>query len=1000
MEKHLDITRARLRSFLGRGTLQALLYPERIPLQLEAVSSLRRLPYREAVKGPWHPVEVGQQLGPLWSTHWFRLRIKIPAAWRGAAVHLRWDSSSEACVWSKGIPLQGLTGSGVVGGTGNSIRTDFEIIDTAKGGDSRVLYVEVACNQMVLTDASSETIGKIRLAEIARFDRRVWDLLWDLMVITEMALDLPQGQPRAAQALYTANAMLNVIDPDQPQSWDEARKIAAPFLAARNGDGQHRIHAIGHAHLDTAWRWPLAETKRKCYRTFSNALRNMERYPEFCFTSSSAQHYEWLRVEQPALYREVLQRIKEQRFFPTGGTWIEPDCNLPSGESLVRQFLLGQRFFRAQFGRYCTEFWNPDVFGYCGQLPQIMRGAGIRHFFTQKLNFNQFNKPQRHTFWWQGIDGSRVMTHFPPADSYGGVCTVAQLDYSVRNYKDLERSNHSLYPFGFGDGGGGPTAGMIERLRRAVDTDGLPKVQYSSPATALAAIEDDARDLTTHVGEMYFEEHRGTYTTQAENKRLNRLMEVLLHDVELLQAVGTGKVNAARMESLWRTVLLNQFHDIITGCSLREVHEQSWQQYADCIEVGGGMLDGLLGALAPRQGKNLLTVNTLDRPRREVVDPPPGFDGPVVVTAPAMGYSVAPPQAQVDDEAVVTAKGKRIVIENGYLQAIFKQDGSLISLTDKAVGRQLMAEPGNRFVIFDDRPFCYLAWNVDVYHRETRRECPGATSWQVVEAGPLRATVEFEYQITPTSTLRQQVILTATAPYLEFSCEVDWHECEKFLKVEFPTNLNADYATYEVQFGQVRRPTHFNTPYDLAQFEVCAHRWADLSETNHGVALLNDCKYGHSIHGGTLSLSLLRAPLDPDPMADCGHHRFRYALLPHPGTPGQAGVTHFARCFNSPLHLRSSSAAAGELSWFKVDGDEIIIDTVKRAEDSDAIIVRLYESSGCRCSTTLHAAATISSAARCNLLEEDDQPIRHSKHTVQLELKAFEIVTLKLRLGD
>ena len=366
----------------------------------------------------------------------------------------------------------------------------------------------------------------------------------------------------------------------------------------------------------------------------------MDSYPEYKFACSQAQQYEWMKQEQPALYAKILQRVKDGRFIPVGGTWVEPDCNIPNGESLVRQFLLGQKFFQQEFGVTCHEFWNPDVFGYNGQLPQLMRGAEMRYFLTQKLNFNQFNKPQNQTFWWEGIDGSRVLTHFPPADTYGGTCSVEQLAFSVENYKELDRSNESLYLFGYGDGGGGPTMEMLERLRRAGDVDGLPRVQISSPWESLPRIEAEGKDFVTQVGELYFEDHRGTYTTQAKNKLYNRRCEELLHDVELLAAMAPAPYPRAELESLWKLLLLNQFHDIIPGSSLAEVYRDSTKDYEEILSIGAKLRDGAITSLGLNTGKHLVAINTLGASRTEVVELPGAGKRLGIVTAPSMGYAV------------------------------------------------------------------------------------------------------------------------------------------------------------------------------------------------------------------------------------------------------------------------------------------------------------------------------------------------------------------------
>ncbi|MCS7062154.1 MAG: glycoside hydrolase family 38 C-terminal domain-containing protein, partial [Anaerolineae bacterium] len=925
MLKHVEITRRRVQAFIA--ALKGLVYSHRAPVALSVYSAPGRISYEEALSGSYRPAQIGETFGPLWSTHWFRVDVTIPAAWKGQEVHLLWDSTSEACVWQDGQPMQGLTGTA---GEGGPIRSEYRLTSAAHGGESMTVYIEMACNGLFGVplnegDLRSRLLGLLQQAEIAVFDREAWDLLSDYVIIADMAVHLPANTPRAGQALWTANAMANTIHLHDRSTWPRARQIATEFFKARNGDGQHNLSAIGHAHIDTAWLWPLAETKRKCYRTFSTALRYMEDYPFYIFGCSQAQQWEWMKEHHPALYEKMKAKAKAGQFVPVGGTWVEPDCNLPNGESLVRQFLFGQRFFMHELGIRCIEFWNPDVFGYSGALPQIIRGAGMKYFLTQKLSWNQFNKPISSTFIWEGIDGSRVLTHFPPADTYNAMMNVEEVVRNVREFKDHERANESYMLYGFGDGGGGPTLAMLEQLKRMTDVDGLPRVQSRAPADFFLRCEQDIKEPLVWSGELYFELHRGTYTTQARNKLANRRSEFLLHDIEFLFSVvhalsfkstpsDSTKVRypADEINRLWKLVLLNQFHDIIPGSSINQVYVDSAAHYAEILSKGATLRDQAVQALtvsgspgaspSTEAGHSVLVVNTLSAPRSEVVELPDGFIGAQraangrwlgVVSAPAMGYSIGAPSGAVDAPVTVGESKDTIVLENGLVRATFDRAGHLLSLFDKRAQRESIeaGRPGNHFVLFDDKPLNWDAWDVDVFHLEKRYEDSiTCTSVNVIEHGPLRGAVTFEFALSDKSTLKQTVFLSATSGRLDFHTQIDWHEREVFLKVEFPLAVRAPNATYEIQFGHLQRPTHFNTSWDMARFEVCAHRWADLSEPDFGVALLNDCKYGYATHGNVMRLSLLRAPTSPDPLADIGQHSLTYALLPHAGPPQEAGV--------------------------------------------------------------------------------------------------------------
>jgi alpha-mannosidase len=1020
MQKHRDLTLRRLAKFGSDAGLRGMLYPMQAPVQLSVYHAPGRITYTEAMQGEYVPLQVGERFGPNWSTHWVRAEFSIPSGWAGREVHFLWDANCEGCIWQDGKPLQGLTGSGN-GWDARSVRKELILTRAAKGGEACVLYVEVAVNCLFgMPDPPWPNLGLLELAAIGVFDRDAWDLLWDFTVVANMAEYLPANTPRGAQALFAANQMVNLFRAEDRSTWAEARSVAARYFSAHNGGGQFNLAAIGHAHIDTAWLWPLAETRRKCVRTFSSAVRYMDDYPDYKFACSQAQQYEWIKNDYPDLYERIRQKVKEGRFIPAGGSWVEPDANMPSGEALVRQFVFGQRFFQKEFGITCTEFWEPDVFGYSAALPQILRGVGMDHFLTIKLSWSQFNKIQSHTFWWEGLDGSRVLTHFPPADTYNSEANVKEVLFSMSNYKDLERSNEAYLLFGYGDGGGGPTVAMLEQLQRMRDVDGLPRVEMLTPTEFFQRLETDSQDLTTWVGELYLELHRGTYTTQARNKRYNRQSELLLRDVEFLSAVTHDRHGAAYpaevINELWKRVLTNQFHDIIPGSSIAEVYQDSTPDYEDLIscakELRAQAVDALAGGQQASADRCVLAVNTLDHPRTEVVELPDGVQGGQtvangkalgIISAPSMGYAVAGPRP-ASGQASVSHTDGRFVFENPALRAVFLEDGSLVSLVEKASGRESVAAgtAANHFVLFDDTPANWDAWDVDVFHLEKRDEVGAALSVRVIEAGPLRAAVEFTYVLSPLSSLRQVVTLTAVSRRLEFATEVDWHEAHRFLKVEFPLNLRAQNATYEIQFGHVERPTHMNTSWDMARFEVCAHKWADLSEPDFGVTLFNDCKYGHGAQDNVLRLSLLRSPKSPDPTADMGQHTFRYGLMPHTGSFQASGVVHEGYDFNVPLLVNATNVAPAEVSFFQIDNPAVIIDTVKKAEDSDEIVVRLYEAHGSRGAVRLSSCLPVISAVRCNLLEEplpegQEVPVAWEHGELRFHVRPFQIVTLKLK---
>jgi alpha-mannosidase len=946
MAAHPDYTRERVRQ--AARLAATLVYPE-----TRACSRLR-------ITGPdgaERDAELGMELGPLWATWWLDVEADVPEAWAGAQVDLLLVTNSEATLWRDGEPVQGL-----VSGAGRD-RVAATLAASAAGGEALQAQVEIACNGLFgwaeLNPPSQrpEPIPpafRLERCELARFDPEAWALAGDLRVLADL-MDEEEGA-WGGELLSELNRFCNTGD----------RTILSGLLDRRNGTRTHEITAIGHAHIDTAWLWPLEETYRKCVRTFATQLRLMETYPDYRFACSQAQQYAWIRDRQPAIYARIKDAVARGQWLPVGGTWIEPDCNLPAGESLVRQFLYGQRFFERELGRRAEVFWNPDVFGYNGQLPQLMCGAGISGFLTQKLSWNRYTAPEHHTFRWVGIDGSSVIAHFPPADTYNAEATVPELRRAARDFKDHERSARSLLVFGWGDGGGGPTAEMLETLARVEDLQGVPRTTIGEPEAFFGELAES--EWPEVVGELYLEYHRGTYTTQARTKRASRRAERALHDAELLAAV-VGE--PAGLEDAWQTLLLNHFHDILPGSSIGEVHARAERDLAQVEAAAEAVRDRhLRGAI----------VNTVGVARREVVD------GPAFAEAPPCGIGrFTEPRGEVTVDA-----GEAFTLDNGILRAVLGRDGTLRSLV--LGGREAMAAPGNVLELYDDRPTDFEAWDLDPFHLETRADCPPAVSAEAVLADPLRAEVAFERPFGERSRMRQTVRLDAEAQRLEFHCAIDWQEDRRALKVRFPVAVLAPRATYEMQFGVVERPTHFSTRRDAAQYEVPGHRFADLSEHGFGVALLSAATYGWSTLGGEMRMTLLRSPRWPDPDADRGSHELAFAVLPHADGWQEAGVTAEALRFNAPLLLGEGDA--DPRSWFSCA--ELMVDTVKPAEDGDGVIVRLYEAHGARGTARLHVGLPFGEAWLTNLLEDRLGPAEVHGDAVVIPFRPFEIVTVAL----
>ncbi|KAJ2431132.1 Glycoside hydrolase, 38 vacuolar alpha mannosidase [Coemansia sp. RSA 2522] len=879
---------------------------------------------------------------------------------------------------------------------------------------------------------------RLSTADLVVYNDNAWALYYDMEILAAMAKNL-QDSPRGWQALVAANDIINEFSVGDQKSIKSALNISAKFFAAQGGQGNHQVYAIGNCHIDTAWLWPYDETKRKIARSWSTQLDYMERYPEYRFAASQAQQFEWLRTLYPSLFKRIQEKAKTGQFIPIGGTWIEMDCNIPSGESLARQFLLGQRFYKQHFGQTCDVFWLPDTFGYSSQLPQIVRLAGAKYFFTQKLSWNNINKFPHTTFQWAGLDGSSVLTHMAPANTYTAQVTVSDLINSVKQHKDVAYSNESLYLYGNGDGGGGPLEAMIERLDRIKDVDGLPRIKHAHPNEFYEHVEKTARDLVTWKGELYFELHRGTYTSQARTKQYNRQAELLLRDVEMLSVVAQSVAHgfaypAAELDRVWKLVCLNQFHDVIPGSSIEMVYRDSDKIYEDVVNSGKALMESAMTSLfshvaaeSVSKATGVLFVNTTAWPRSDVVAVP-GLQGPgvqqirerdnaalvVAATVPGCGMSVADvTNGSADIEAVpVTAfkdsKGN-VVLENIFVTAKISPRGHLVSLWDRREERELVPKgcAANVFRLHDDVPLFWDAWDIEIYNQEKYTELEG-TNVRIVDEGPLLASVFVEVAISENSVLRQWISLGATTPRLDFDCSVDWHENRKCLKVAFAWDIYSDVATYETQFGIVQRPTHRNTTWDMAKFEVCGHKFADLSEHGYGVALLNDCKYGFSTLGNVMSMSLLRAPKAPDANCDMGHHSFRYAIYPHKGAFGEASVVREAYQFNVPLVQlpvdATSSADFSIMPFFTLSGDSsVVLDTVKAAEDnSSQVVVRMYEAYGGHARVKLSTKLRVTRAQLTNILEEHVEDAKlvvlGSKRSVDLAFKPFEVKTVKFQV--
>ena len=1036
MLKHTDLTKSRIQSFL-HNELKSRIYSASYPLKIE-INENPCATQLEAIGGPWKEVGKGFEYGPAYTVFWFRLTGIMPEDFAGKTVAVIAEVGGERTVWKDNSPWCGVdiehSDFGWLEGSAMTSSGPFP-----NGGEPLEFYIQCYTRNAQTTVHLREkprtaVTEKVDRAEIVVIDTDVKDLFYDVDFCFNLMQTLEPSDPTYITILRALNDVINCFSSQARETIGRCRKIVRDALGSLNGEFKHTVFPVGHAHLDTAWLWPLDITRKKMAHTTATQLGLMQRYPEYVFCHSQASQYEWLEKDYPVLFQRVQQAIHQGQWEPVGSMWVEADCNLTGAESLIRQFLYGRRYFREKFGYTTDDMWLPDVFGYAAALPQILAKFNIKYFLTQKISWNQFNKFPHHTFWWQGIDGTRIWSHFPPADTYNGSCEPSELIYSVKNYKDHGRCDESLYLFGYGDGGGGPTERHLEFLRRGRMAPSYPDVANGKKAIDFFRdAKSRSKDLMTWVGELYLELHRGTYTSQAANKKGNRVSEFLLRDAEILSCFDPefpASYPAADLEEAWKLVLLNQFHDIIPGSSVREVYEDSAVDYAKIAIVGqriiadsliriGSRFDttGMKQPLALFQNASMVTQGAIPWELEDVplslVTPDENVPVQLVHEFGEKKLILPVPQGALGtvtvgdlSDAAPTSKTRLKIsnrrIENEELSVRFDNHGNITSIQSLEDQMEFL-EPGklgNVFQIFEDKPNFWDAWDIDAFALETGQDILRSESFVVVERGPVRVAVEVVKRIG-NSTIRQRISLGPT-PGIRFDTEINWQEEDKMLKVAFPVNINSPRATYEIQFGNVERPTHVNTSWDMAKFEVCAQKWVDLSEGDQGVALINDCKYGHDIRGNVMRLTLLRSPKAPDPICDMGIHRFSYSLVPHYGPYNYAGIVQAAYAFNAPMRsafLEPGLGLQGALpTLVSCDNRNIVVESVKKAEDSDDIIVRLYECHNSRGRADLSCARQLKAVMLCDLEENEIEELPIQDGIVTFDYKPFEILTFKLKL--
>ena len=1014
-------------------TLDSMIFEKVCELPVSAYETKESL-YSIPDSSLYRPVKPGDIWGGEGVYCWFKTAYTVPQEFAGKALYLRPRVGGyEAMLWVDGKPFGTFATKIVVTGHGNHY-CDM-LVKTPKAGQEISIDLEFYAGHYVMGMMPLEVYphSDFRFPfdslDLCTKNERIANFYFNLRVLNELIEVLDEKSYRRAELVNTMLELHEVLyyDPacvsreDFYAALDQGQKIMAPALARHNSSTAPSVGIIGHSHMDTAWLWHVGETIKKCARTYSNQLNLMEQYPEYKFIQSSAYHGEMIREHYPELFERIRQKVLEGRYEPNGGVWVECDCNITSGESMIRQFLWGQRFTRKYFGYTSDAFWLPDTFGYSAAIPQIMQGCGVKYFLTTKMAWNDTNQFPYDTFYWKGIDGTSVFAHLNKTHVWPAPKDFYQYVYDVKSPDAIRQkhvANRKLISYGFGDGGGGPQFEMIEIARRCRDLEGCPKAEHTTVSHFMSELERSVKNPDTYNGELYLELHRGTLTNQHQIKRNNRLSEIALHNLEYLTVYNAVENHETASDEAFRdlqcTLLVNQFHDILPGTCIPRAHKESLAQTGELLEKSAALIRR---AAAPARAEEQITViNPTSFPRNEVIyiDYVPGMrvkgdylqqitdtlqDGRKLAVAgveiPPYGSVVLTLEpGSLDGRSPFGISGRDLVTP--FAQVTFDERGFMKSFIDTEANREL-AGPGyplNTFLIAEDLPAEWDNWDVDADLQLKFKDSVQFIASEVVSKGAVELRIRNRYQLTEKSKLVQDVIFYASSPLVKFETMIDWQDDHRFLKTAFDTSIFSDFVRQEIQFGYLKRPTTRNNDVDKAKFEVLNHKYTDLSEPRYGVSILNDSKYGISAYEGQLRLSLHKGGLRPDFNGDKGEHYCEYGFLPHCGGFSAESVIAPAYAFNyKPIILPGSRKMA---SLLQSGASNVVIETVKPCEDSaHAFIVRVYEAEGAYTHTDLRLGFAPKAVELTNMLEEKVQELP-AAGSVKLTFRPFEIKTLKI----
>lgn len=1032
--------------------LEELCYPKSIsiPTYRMIKTNERFDPTKQLDFSSWEEFDCKQLWGGHREYYWFSTTVTIPNDFAGCCVVYDLMTGREG-EWDATNPQFTVCINGELRQGFDVNHREIVLTDCAKGGETFEIVLSAFTGDQ---NFSLQLKSRLRVLDI-----QTEHYYYDVVVPYKVALLLDKEDKAYIEIITALNKSLNLLDLRKPYSQTYYQTLAlaqqcltTDFYENTCGETEATVYCVGHTHIDVAWLWTLAVTEDKAVRSFSTVLELMRRYPEYIFMSSQPQLYDYVKKNAPEIYEEIKKRVAEGRWEVNGGMWVEADCNIASGESLVRQFIHGQRFFKEEFNKDNNILWLPDVFGYSAALPQIMQKCGLPYFMTTKISWNEFNKMPYDTFQWEGIDGTKVLTHFISSrdyhtvvepgsfktdhfTTYNGYIHPSEIKGSWKRYQQKHLNDNTLMSFGFGDGGGGPTKDMLEQARRMEKgIPGCPKTKMATASDFFCSLEDQVKDnpyLPTWCGELYLEYHRGTYTSMSRNKKFNRKSEFAALNTELYstinQQLNHKDYPQQKINDQWEVILRNQFHDILPGSSIKEVYDDSKVEYEALLAEVNKMTDVALQDLVNGMDASANSVIVFNPNGFAVCDAvtftiPKGITSPCVYDAEvklpcqvlqngtAVFYAKDVPSKGYKAFTVCQEENKNTgmiisptEIENQFYSIRLNEKGQFTSIFDKKAKRELLKPNScaNVLMSYEDKPHNYDAWDINNYYQEKSWEIDDVQSIEVVENGAVQATLKITRRYLD-STVIQLITVYQNQPRIDIQNQIDWKEKQILVKALFPVDIHTNEATFDIQYGNVIRPTHYNTSWDFARFEVCYHKWLDLSESNFGVSFLNDCKYGASVHDGVVGLSLLKSAIYPNPDADKEYQKFTFSIYPHEGGWREAKTVQEAYKLNNPLTAMIKQSDKGSLpscySLVHCDSNNIIIEVVKKAEDSNALILRMYECHNARTTATLTFYQPIKFICECDMMEENDAPLDPQATQCSLLFKPYEIKTLKVTL--